>query len=225
MTPPPGNILQLRQLLAGRFPHVRTGLDPVRTAVCCPTGLPQIDTLLQGGLPKGALTELVGAGTGSGSALLVRALLRHAQENHQWLGLIDGQDSFDPTPLDQEILFRLLWIRCHHASQAIKAADLLLRDGNVPLVLLDLTLNPAAQLKKIPATTWYRFQRILEQASTALLVLTPHALVNGVPARLSLHGRFRLDALAKTEAELLAGLKIELIKSHAHEFAPVAEAG
>jgi hypothetical protein len=58
------------------------------------------------------------------------------------------------------ILRQLLWMRCTKALEAVKAADLLLRDGNFPLVIVDLILNSPEELRKIPQTTWYRLQRL-----------------------------------------------------------------
>jgi hypothetical protein len=94
----------------------------------------------------------------------------------------------------------------------MKAADLLLRDGNLPVALLDLRVNPRAQLRRIPATTWYRLQRILEQALTALLVLTPWGMVSSAHARLCLQSQFTLGSLTQNTDELVANLKIELLR-------------
>src|ERR1041385_3042078 len=57
------NIIQLRQLLKEKFPGLRTNPEEFSpdTRTFWPTGLPQIDTLLQGGFAKGALTEIVAA--------------------------------------------------------------------------------------------------------------------------------------------------------------------
>ena len=88
------------------------------------------------------------------------ALLRQARRANQWVALVDAQDSFDPSKLGEAVFSRLVWVRCRDAAQALKATDLLLRDGNLPLVLLDLQMNPAAELRKIPATTWHRWQRL-----------------------------------------------------------------
>src|SRR5262245_7974763 len=211
------NIVQLRQLLAERVPNLRTfapdGSRSTRAeASQWPNGLAQMDELLHGGLPKGGITELVVQNTGSGSALIAVSLLRRVHETNQWLGLIDGRDSFDPTGLDNALWTRLLWVRCRDAAQAMKAADLLLRDGNLPVALLDLRLNPAAQLRKIPATTWYRLQRILEQTTTALLVLTPWGMVSSAQVRLSLRSQFTLGSLTQNEDKLIASLKIELLR-------------
>ena len=60
----------------------------------------------------------------------------------------------------------------------MQAADLLLRDGNFPLVFLDLMLNPLRELGKIPASNWYRFQRLVEPAPSAFLVVTPRSMIS-----------------------------------------------
>jgi hypothetical protein len=57
----PANVIQLRQMLSERFPGARMSLQsPAEKNNCWPTGIPQIDNPLQGGLPKGALTEIIG---------------------------------------------------------------------------------------------------------------------------------------------------------------------
>src|SRR5207247_4899584 len=75
------SIIELRNLLAARFPNLRLGSAPAacKSAAVWPTGLPQIDHLLGGGLPKSAMTELVSAQLSSGSALVLLALLRQAR--------------------------------------------------------------------------------------------------------------------------------------------------
>ena len=104
----------------------------------------------------------------------------------QFAAVIDGRDSFDAAALEPSTLSRLLWIRCHTAEEAVKAGDLVLRDGNLPVVLLDLALNPVAELRKIPAPTWYRFQRIVEQSTATFIVLTPQALIAPAEVRVTL---------------------------------------
>jgi hypothetical protein len=224
------NIVQLRDLLGQRFPQVRMSLAerlPKRPFFA--TGLPQIDGLLEGGLPKGAITETVCPPTEAGGALILRRVLRLTGRDRQRVAVIDGQDGFDPCALSNELLASLLWVRCHDPAQALKTTDLVLRDGNLPLVILDLHHNPAKQLRKIPGTTWYRLQRIIEPTPTALLVMTPHAMVSSAEARLSLAAQFDLHALQQTEDELIGRLKVVLQRSAAGEVhvlpAAVAEAG
>lgn len=196
------NIVELRQLLAERFPGVRMAAGPPPTAgYCLSTGLPQMDHLLGGGLPKGAITEVIASGAGSGALLFLGALLKQAQKQGQWMGLVDGSDAFDPSAFDDTTLTRLLWVRCTGAKEAIKAADQLLHDGTVPLVVLDLVFCPPKELRKISSSTWFRFQRIL--ASTALLAIVPEHLIGNAEARLTLARKFTIKSLEQPRAALL----------------------
>jgi hypothetical protein len=228
-SPSAANILQVRQLLAQKFPHLRCfpaersdSIDKV------PTHLRLMDDLLQGGLPKGAITELVSPHLSSGSGLVLRSLLGALCEKGQWIALVDGQDGFDPVSVPPEHLAGLLWVRCRHAAQALQATDLLVRDSNLSLVVLDLQRTPAAQLRKISLTTWYRTQRIVEQTLVALLVLSARPLVSGAWARLSLAGQFGLEALEKTTRELSEQVQVVLQRApwlKQTELARIAEAG
>jgi hypothetical protein len=214
-------IIPLRRLLSERFPSVRTWTEAAapRPHAVRPTGLPQLDDLLQGGLPQGAIVEIAAQGAGSGSALLLRGLLLQTHRAGRLMGLIDGRDSFDPGPLPQPVLSRLFWVCCQRAEEALKAADILLRDRNLPLIALDLKMNPAAELRRISGTTWYRLQRVARQAVTALVVLTPRPLVPGVQARLLLDSAFTLESLPENTENLASDLRFELVRSAAAETA------
>ena len=209
------NILQLRQVLAEKFPGLRTRLSesPPVPRDFWRTGLPQIDGPLRGGLPIGALTEIVAEKRGSGSASLISAMVRQAFSQNRLVALIDAQDSFDVTQAGED-LSRLLWVRCRSAEEALKAADMLLRDGNLPLILLDLAINPAKEIRQIQPTTWYRFQRLIEQTSTVCLVFTPRALVNPAQTRVVLQSIFSLDALEGNPDDLVRELKMEVTDPH-----------
>ena len=208
---PATNIIELRQLLAERFPGLRMRAEELSTTrqAALPTGLPQVDGALHGGFPKGALAEIIAERRGSGSALLMTTLIHRALNENKFVAVIDGQDSLDVTQLGED-LSRLLWVRCHSTDEALKAADLLLRDGNLPLVLLDLSINPAVQLRKIPATTWYRFQRLIEQTSAICVVMSPRVMVAPAQVRITLRSRFSLNALEREPEELLRELKVEV---------------
>jgi hypothetical protein len=208
-------IVQLRQILSERFPHLKAWSEEAasKTGSTWSTGIAPLDQLLQGGLPKGALTEIVSARPGGGSALLLGTLLREARRKAQPVGLIDGLNTFDVSTLDQAILSQLLWVRCKSAEEAMKSADILLRDRNLPFVILDLKMNAPAQLRKISATAWYRLQRILQQSSTVLVVLSPFPLAGSAEVRLSLESQLTLAALERDETEVSADLKFELTRS------------
>jgi recombination protein RecA len=76
------------------------------------TGVPAIDALT-GGLPRGALTEIVGPAS-SGRTSLLLSLLAQATARQEACALVDASDAFDPESaiavgID---LKRLLWVRC-----------------------------------------------------------------------------------------------------------------
>ena len=190
--PTDAKLIELRQFLAERLPRARLGIAPARTASeTVPTGLESVDRALGGGLPRGAFTELVAPGEGSGSAQFIHALLRHTASIGRFLTLVDGADSLDIDALEPEALAHLLWIRCRSTAEALRTTDLLLRDRNIALVVLDLKLNPAHELRRIQGTLWYRFGRLMEQQGGTVLVVTPQPLVSGAAARIV--SRTRLD--------------------------------
>jgi hypothetical protein len=199
-------LIDLRQLLAERFPQTfAPPTDRLRT------GLPAIDGAI-GGLPKNAITELSSPNPSAGSAFVIHALLRRAHRDGFFVALIDGTDSFSPHATGPAALRNLLWVRCRQASQAVPAADLLLRDGNFPLVILDLVLNASDELRKIPQTNWYRLQRLVEAAPTAFLVLARRSLISSAQLKLSLENAWRLADLE--EPDLSARLKIQVERVH-----------
>src|SRR5467141_1641271 len=205
-----GKIVDLRKLLAERFPQ-----PPFSAATRLVTGLSFVDQTIGGGLPKGTITELISPQISAGSALFIQALLQAAHRDCYFLALIDGRDSFDPSALGElgnVRLRNLLWVRCSKALEAVKAADLLLRDGNFPLVIIDLVLNSAEELRKIPQTTWYRLQRLVESVPTACLVLTRYEMVSSAQLKLVLENSWNLETLEKHDA--ISQLRIVVKRSH-----------
>ncbi len=208
---PSANIIQLRQLLSDKFPGLRLQLnDQAAPDRLWPTGLPQLDAPLAGGLPKGALIEIVSGGNSSGGATVLRALLTRSAADRQIVTLIDGQDALDVTQMEEAILARLLWVRCTSAEEAVKAADLVLRDANLPLVLVDLKMAPPAQLRRISSTTWYRFQRLMEETGTTCVIFVPAPVVGAAQIRVTLTGGFTLDALEQAAPDCVQAVKLEV---------------
>lgn len=196
-------LIDLRQLLSERFPQT---FAPAADRLA--TGLPAIDQAIAGGLPKNAITELISPNLSAGSALLIYALLQNAHRDGHFLALVDGRDSFDPQPMGNAQLRNLLWVRCAKAFEAVQAADLLLRDGNFPLVVLDLVLNAPEELRKIPQTNWYRLQRLVEAAPAAFLVLTRASIISSAQLKLTLENAWSLADLEKRGAT--SRLKIQV---------------
>src|SRR6266568_5830357 len=205
--PAGAKIIDLRNLLAERFPH-----PSCRTARRLITGLRFLEESIGGGLPRGAITEMIRPETSVGSASLIHALVHCAYRDNYFLALIDGRDSFDPCGLDNASLRHLLWVRCLKGSEGIKAADLLLRDANFPLVIIDLMLNSPAELRKIPQTNWYRLQRLVELAPTVCLVLTRYEVVDSAQLKLVLESSWNLQTLEKQNG--ISQLRITVKRSH-----------
>jgi hypothetical protein len=231
-----GKIVDLRKLLAERFPYA-----PAAAAKRLITGLAFLDQAIGGGLPKGAITELISPRISAGSSSLIHMLLQAdsagspqprmlsgvADETPAGLiekmsvlrpvALIDGRDSFDPSAsggVGKACLHHLLWVRCTKALDAIKAADLLLRDGNFSLVIVDLVLNPPADLSKIPQTTWYRLQRLVESAPTACLIMTRHGIVSSAQLKIVLENLWTLETFEDENA--ISRLQIRVQRSQFH---------
>ena len=200
-------IIDLRNLLAERFPYPSSA-----TASRLSTGLPCLEKPVRSGLPRGAITELISPGTSAGSASLIHALIHSAYRDNYFLALIDGRDSFDPCGLDNASLQHLLWVRCTKASEAVKAADLLLRDGNFPLVIVDLVLNAPRELRKIPQTNWYRLQRLVEVLPTACLVFTRYEIVSSAQLKLVLENSWDIQTFESDD--VLSRLRIVMKRSH-----------
>jgi hypothetical protein len=200
-------IIDLRNLLAIRFPQA-----PMSVGTRLVTGLASLDQPIGGGLPKGEITELITPRGSAGSASLIHAFIHGVYRDQYFVALIDGRDSFDPCALPNSILRQLLWVRCTNALEAIKAADLLLRDGNFPLVIVDLIFNSAEELRKIPQTTWYRFQRLVESVPTACLILTRYEMVSSAQLKLVLENSWNLETLEKQDA--ISQLRIVVKRSH-----------
>jgi len=200
-------VVDLRKLLAARFPHP----SPPPSSVLS-TGIEVLDRIAAGGLPKSAITELISPHPSAGSASLIHALLRWAQRDRHFIALIDGADSFDPGSSNNAALRHLLWIRCRKAFDAVKAADLLLRDGNFPLVIVDLVLNPVDELRKIPQTSWYRLQRLAEAVPSACLIINRQSMVSSAQLKIVLQNSWTLADLEKENAIL--NLRFHVQRSH-----------
>ena len=194
LTSPGERLADLRRLLAEKFPAMAQ-----RPGGILPTGLADLDAA-EGGLRRAALTELSTA-SGAG-ALFIHAMLRALCREHCFAALVDAARTFEPE--NSSALARLLVVFCADAMQAVKATDLLLRDGNLALVMLDLQAAPLRQLQRIPANTWHRLQRIAEQTTAALVVLTPQPMVEAAQVRVTAGAAWTLAAQRRWQRELIA---------------------
>ena len=196
----PEKLASLRHLLAERFPAAsRLG------GRLLPTGIPAIDHAT-GGLPLSAITEIVCAAPSCGGQLLLGELLSLTRRVHRRVALIDSTDSFDAGSFPTDWLAHLLWVRCTTTAVALQATDLLVRDANLGLVVLDLRRAPASDLRRVPAPQWYRLQRAAELADLALVVITPRASVPSAQVRLLLPVSQIFSTLERERSTLVAEL-------------------
>ena len=138
-----------------------------------PTGLPDLDEALGGGLRRGHLSEIVGRRS-SGRTTVAGALFAAATARGEIVALIDTHDRFDPVSaagcgVD---LSRLLWIRDRgDARRALKTLNLVLQAGGFGVVAFDLADVRGLELRQFPFTTWMRLSRVIEGSQTVALLI------------------------------------------------------
>lgn len=191
----------LRDLLRAKFPEAHA--DTIKDEAPWETHIRCLDAA---GVWKGAITEVVGEMKSSGAALLMAALLENRAASQEPVALVDGGDVFDPRSVTAAVREQLLWLRCQDIAAAMKATDLLLRDGNIQLVVLDLQLCAVRKVQSLPTSTWHRLRALVEKSHAALCVLTPCHTVPCAKSRLILEPRFTLEAMQELRADLLESL-------------------
>jgi recombination protein RecA len=167
------------------------GSDPTRWLV--PTGIAELDARLDGGLPRGHLSEVIGPRSSGRLAILVSALAG-ATSRGEAVALIDPLDMFDLVSASATFqggadFQRMLWIRGESScsarvslsseygtlqkslDRAVKALNIVLQAGGFGLVALDLGEVAAQTVKRLPYTTWLRLQRVIEGSETACVLI------------------------------------------------------
>ncbi len=153
------------------------------------TGIDRFDRALEGGLSTGLLCEFVVPAPSSGGQTALLHLLEAARRERRYAALVDGSNSFDPQTAPEALLEHLLWVRCGAAEQALRVADVLLRDENLGMILLDLRGCDRWELRRTRSTIWYRLQRLAGKWAGAFAVFTPQAMIPSAQVRVELAGR------------------------------------
>jgi hypothetical protein len=181
---------QIEASLAGRIP---SALTPVPRTIrpVLPTGVGCVDTLLHGGLPVGAITEIVGADS-SGRTSLALSFLAQCTQASRVCAWVDVSDALHPESAAASgvDLARLLWIRCgavtntilprggkpwSRIDQALRVTDLLLQAGGFGAVVLDMGSVAPEFASRVPMATWFRYRAAAERTQAVILLLTQHA--------------------------------------------------
>lgn len=198
-------IIQLREHLAARFPGTAPQAERFIAGEIC-----GLEDSLPHGFPRSTICEIISQ---SSNGLLLNSIFQSAQRENLFLALIDAHDTLDLQSLPAEMLSRFLWVRCKGVEQAIQAADLVLRDGNLPLVLLNLCAASRAELRQVPTRNWYRLQRIVEQEESALVALTPTSVVGAARIKLQVKTQLDLAAFDRPRQTLIAELKAASLRA------------
>ena len=165
-------VLLLRSELQARFDvpfQVRSRPDRDQLA----TGIPAIDKLTAGGIPRGTLTEICGTES-TGRTALVFALLGQATQGGECCAWIDAAGVFDPASAAEAgvELGRVLWVNCGgNAQHALKSTDLLIQAGGFGLVVLDIADTPDAIARRISLASWFRLRHAAERTGAALVAV------------------------------------------------------
>src|SRR5271165_7646074 len=105
---------EIEHALERRFP---AALTPAQRTVrdVAATGVPEVDALLDGGLPVGAISEVTGPES-SGRTSLVLSFVAERTRAGQACAWVDANDAFDPESAAASgvRLRQLLWVRCRN---------------------------------------------------------------------------------------------------------------
>jgi hypothetical protein len=172
------------------------------------TGLAAFDAALGGGgLPCGAITELVCAGPSCGGQLVLTSLLQATRRVQRRVALIDGCDAFDPQSHDPDVCRHMVWVRCRGVAATLQVADLVARDRNFGLVVIDMKHADERDLRRAPSASWYRLQRAVKDTPLVLLVVTPRRTVPSAQIRIALDQVYSLSAFECERAWLASELE------------------
>jgi hypothetical protein len=159
--------------------------------------------------PVGTISEIVPSSTDGGAiSPWIAGLLAEPAGAAAFprFVLVDGGDGFDPESHTAAACAALLWVRCRKLPEVIKAADLIVRDGNISFVMLDLCSLPAASLRTIPTSAWWRLKQLCETGACRLVVLCPVPLVPCASLRLELSVHLTLEDFERPRQEILQRL-------------------
>jgi hypothetical protein len=162
------------------------------------SGLGALDAIIDGGLVRGRISEIIGP-IGSGRTTVAARFVAAATQAGEIIAWIESTHSFDPAAIaaGNASLERILWasmsasrqvftdpsgrLRCNRFVAVVQAAELVLKAGGFGLVVIDLGIGAAP----LPQGIALRLARETERSGAAVIVIAPHR-VCGTFAALSL---------------------------------------
>jgi len=211
---------------------IRFGAMPAEPVRRLPTGLAPLDALLGGGLPRGHISEIIGAAS-SGRTSVLHALLASATCAGEVVALVDLPAALDPTSLAAAgaQLDRILWVRPPSAPLALKCAELILQAGGFAVVAIDLldaracSASPAdagaraarphhldvasptfepRSARRLSRATWPRLAQAVRGSGAVAVLLASRRQADGVAA-VAIHLR---QQRARWDERLFEGLTV-----------------
>ena len=193
----------------------RLGEDAV-----APLDADALNRALAGGLPRGQVSEVVGPASSGRTSVAWAALAAATRrgESVAIIDTFDRFDP--PTAHACGIdLSRVLWVRGQAISKtssaidpawlpgvravngpgtfmervidrAIKSLNLVVSSGVCTLVVIDLIDVPAAALRRLPASTWFRVERAIEGSDTVVMILAASPVARSAGGRSIVMGEF-----------------------------------
>jgi len=221
---------KIEQALERRFPAALTPAPRTQPQLA-PTGIADVDELLGGGLPVGAISEVIGPEC-SGRTSLALAFLGRCTHEGRVCAWVDVEDALDPesAAANGVRLKQLLWVRCGEKQrgqkkegkpwgrldQALRATDLLLHAGGFSAIVLDMGGMAAEYARRIPLATWFRFRQAAQRTRCTLIAIGQRACAQSSADLVLECNLVRASAESQT---VLAGFSYEVRRERAREFA------
>jgi len=176
------------------FSGVFRGRELTRKERRLSSNLQPVNDLLDGGIPRGRISEIIGRQS-SGKTSLAASFIAAATQRGETIAVVDLEGAFDPLTMAAAgvDLNRVLWAAAwsaanshrsspaHPMGAAWKAAELILEAGGFGLLVLDF----GGDGRSIPHSAALRVARLAERSGTSVLVLAPYRMC-GTFAALSL---------------------------------------
>jgi hypothetical protein len=180
---PSSSPVQKTQLL--EFAGVFRGYELTRKDRRLSSGLALFDDLIDGGIPRGRISEITGR-AGSGKTSIAASFAKSATHRGEVAAWLDGSGSFDPESMAAAgvELGRMLWASMTRAtrmprvatsplarrqSAIIKAAELVLEAGGFGLVVVDF----GEAVRSLTYASSLRIARAAERSGAAVIAIAP----------------------------------------------------
>jgi hypothetical protein len=155
---------------------VRPASELVSVPALAGSGLPKLDRVCRGGLPRGRISEVVI--TAGGGAAVLYALLAAAAHRGEVTALVDPADGFVAASAAHAgvDLERLLWVRPRGWKAALRAAEVILETGGFGLLVVDLWARPPPAADRATGA-WLRLNKSARETQTVVVVLSASRVV------------------------------------------------